>query len=563
MRKEEKITYSLIAAILGVVFLLAYLIVPSPKQVSFSPIEVNLNGSCSLDSIKNLWESVFLENSEGITIFLGENRSCIGSVAYKIKNNTEIFLISVLKKDGISGIVSANHGIANESHIQNITPNIPELREITLEKYFQPQVFSLRELTLNYFKLENESKKMFKETNLSINNTLEEVIAQEFGMIITEKAYLSSKAKVSIIIFTNSSLERERIYFEQTNTTCTQNWTEQSRGCTNETQIISYSDSNNCNNLTGIPSNKTIKCDSDNNGIIGNIANITKRNINDLKIKINDSELNLSKNYTGELEVEIFDNSTKLIDFDWEFVEALDLTEIVLEKSNSTVPSLIINGLNVTKRVYLTKANHSTFCIKDSIISNISEISNNCSSSGETPVTCPGTNSRFACTLINSNTTYAITGLRHSGIKGIILQQISCTSSWNCTNWTSCTNNIKTRVCLDANSCGTLVGKPNETQTCTVTPTCTSSWNCTNWTECTSEGTQARTCSDSNRCTTPTSSPPPTNSTCTYKTTTTNVIVIIIVILIILIITVGVIIFLLMNKKEETNFYAPKPTYYH
>lgn len=46
-----------------------------------------------------------------------------------------------------------------------------------------------------------------------------------------------------------------------------------------------------------------------------------------------------------------------------------------------------------------------------------------------------------------------------------------CTENWQCSSWSSCTNNQQTRTCTDLNNCGTTNNKPIETQSCTPQPT--------------------------------------------------------------------------------------------
>ncbi len=42
----------------------------------------------------------------------------------------------------------------------------------------------------------------------------------------------------------------------------------------------------------------------------------------------------------------------------------------------------------------------------------------------------------------------------------------SCLENWNCTTWTECINNTKTRNCIDLNNCDTTEDKPATTQDC-------------------------------------------------------------------------------------------------
>jgi len=47
----------------------------------------------------------------------------------------------------------------------------------------------------------------------------------------------------------------------------------------------------------------------------------------------------------------------------------------------------------------------------------------------------------------------------------------NCSASWSCTAWTDCLNKKHTRTCTDWNGCGSLVGKPIETESCGLAPT--------------------------------------------------------------------------------------------
>lgn len=44
----------------------------------------------------------------------------------------------------------------------------------------------------------------------------------------------------------------------------------------------------------------------------------------------------------------------------------------------------------------------------------------------------------------------------------------TCTPSWNCDSWSSCTNGKQSRTCTDVNNCGTYSGKPATSQICSV-----------------------------------------------------------------------------------------------
>ena len=95
-------------------------------------------------------------------------------------------------------------------------------------------------------------------------------------------------------------------------------------------------------------------------------------------------------------------------------------------------------------------------------------------------------------------------------------QTQACVSNWTCVNWSVCSNGTQTRTCGDSNSCGNSTGKPAETQTCA--PPCTSDWKCADWNpaKCPKDGKQTRTCSDANACGDSTGKPSE-SLTCEYK----------------------------------------------
>ncbi len=41
-----------------------------------------------------------------------------------------------------------------------------------------------------------------------------------------------------------------------------------------------------------------------------------------------------------------------------------------------------------------------------------------------------------------------------------------CTTNWDCTSWSECISGQQTRTCTDLNNCGTIAGKPSESQVC-------------------------------------------------------------------------------------------------
>lgn len=87
----------------------------------------------------------------------------------------------------------------------------------------------------------------------------------------------------------------------------------------------------------------------------------------------------------------------------------------------------------------------------------------------------------------------------------------ACVESWSCGTWSACSNNTQTRSCIDANVCGTTNSRPPLSQSCTITPnptptptptpnpTCLEYWTCTTWSVC-SNDQKTRVCNDANAC---------------------------------------------------------------
>lgn len=82
----------------------------------------------------------------------------------------------------------------------------------------------------------------------------------------------------------------------------------------------------------------------------------------------------------------------------------------------------------------------------------------------------------------------------------------SCSPNWvNSTG--TCTNGTQSVTWSDSNYCNVTTGQPATTnQSCTASSACVTSWSCTDWspTVCASDnGTQTRTCTDTNGCSSP------------------------------------------------------------
>lgn len=98
------------------------------------------------------------------------------------------------------------------------------------------------------------------------------------------------------------------------------------------------------------------------------------------------------------------------------------------------------------------------------------------------------------------------------------IEEEGCVETWQCTEWSACSNNQQTRTCSDSSTCGTDVNKPLEQQSCIQNVTCVEDWTCIDWSDC-SDKIHIRICVDNNNCGTEISKPqlqtPCGNETCT------------------------------------------------
>ena len=278
--------------------------------------------------------------------------------------------------------------------------------------------------------------------------------------------------------------------------------------------------------------------DNDNDGIpdaedmlLGNSSNINTSTINPI-IEI-DNSTNLSKKFSDTRLVKIKNNNKTLVEFEYNFSkDVLDLSNISVDiQVNSTNGMTIISlkGMPIvgTKTVYVDNLNNlTTLCIKDAKITSISQVSSSCNGANEYGIKCPGTanNDKYNCTFADeTNSTFKIAGLTHSGVQqqsycgdGIVSSGESCSNcpadagscpstdggsgggssssgggsgggggggaflvcnqDWQCSQWTTCVNDLQTRQCdfvkvpqhTQDSQCPTPDNPPTTSQTCEI-----------------------------------------------------------------------------------------------
>lgn len=82
------------------------------------------------------------------------------------------------------------------------------------------------------------------------------------------------------------------------------------------------------------------------------------------------------------------------------------------------------------------------------------------------------------------------------GGSGGIFYKRDCSEQWSCSKWYSCINGTQARTCVDTNNCRTNKNKPSETRVC---GSCVEDWQCGDWTPCVNNR-QTKVCFDKNEC---------------------------------------------------------------
>ncbi len=220
--------------------------------------------------------------------------------------------------------------------------------------------------------------------------------------------------------------------------------------------------------------------------ILGDLDNL-ESNVENTEFKIGD-DADLNKVINGTQEVALtfkeYDTTTgiatekELLTFDFTFASntKLDLGNVTVktQEEDATTGSVIINGIDLssqseTKTVYINNVDSTktSVCVKDAEIASITEISSGCNGANEVKLPCSASgtsrtvgSNTYTCTIVGDR--YKVEGLSHSGV-----QENSCTASWSCDSWNTCSGSSQTCTAwTDANSCGETYSGVN-TQSCT------------------------------------------------------------------------------------------------
>lgn len=348
-------------------------------------------------------------------------------------------------------------------------------------------------------------------------------------------------------------------YGEYVTPPCVEVWTNTTSACQSNDKITLTFTETAC----GKPSRtETIDCDYNERGVIGQSSEVEREGIDSLSIKVDGATLSDSADYSSrtKAKIEIFDGSDKLVEFNWSFAdESLNLRNVEVQKEGSSndYGYLIVNGVEAKKTFRVSKKGTSNdLCIVNEEVSGPNEISSDCDNSGETFIHCPGTKSGYTCSI--DDDVFVVTGLTHSGVEEMseLGSGGSCTPSWDCTAWSSCTSGTQTRTCTDSESCGTTSGKPATSQSCTITPGCTPNWDCTEWSN-SEESCGERVCTDLKSCGTTSGKPDESKSCPIIEPPKTWIIWLIIGILVLLAIIVIVTIMVVLARSKKHHQMGP------
>jgi len=556
--KKSKIDWKIAVAPFILALILLALLSQNSGITGDAVFTPSIPSDCSDSEIKETWDSIFKESSSGITILStgAIQGGCAEYAAFKNISKEMYILTGDSNNEGF-GFISGLYGNFSNIYINDVIDSTTST-EVRLVADFgaennassRANISSETEASNIYSSIFNYTPPMW--TFYSQIGTPPKGPIYLSGNTTNETGGLTER---SFSIWTNISLAG--LFYEGTTLICVPFWNPVNASCTSEeTMAVWYNDTNACQSPTDQPSNTTVGCDFNKNGIIGDHEDVDVTEVS-LEVKISNSTLNTSENYTGTKLVEFIDGNKTLIELDWNFATPLDFNIISIEKQSSSSEEgyVIVDGLEINKTLFVDQVSGSgQVCVKDVAGISRGNFSLNCTFQNEVLLNCPGSNGTYSCSIEGGR--LKITGLTNSGALELP-QGAGCTPSWNCTWAGVCLNGIESGLCVDNNFCGTEFGKPAETRSCVE---CVPDWLCTAWgpADCKSDEQQTRSCTDQSSCGVTTGKPLesrdcPTPEEPPIKTST-------IILIVIALLVIGVIVAMIMyflNKKAEEKGPAP------
>jgi hypothetical protein len=178
-----------------------------------------------------------------------------------------------------------------------------------------------------------------------------------------------------------------------------------------------------------------------------------------LSISIGDNTTSESF-YNNEYEIDFYDNNELLINFSHNFTQGtLDLSKVRIIKDDDVLIVNFSNQVQGTKTLFIDDNNFDKFCVKDAVISTISEISDNCDGANEYDFSaCLGSSlSLNGISCVDLGDRLKVSNLSHSALRGTPVV-VSSSSSSSGSSWSS------------RNKCGNGICQDYRDENCTTCP---------------------------------------------------------------------------------------------
>ncbi|MBX4196127.1 hypothetical protein KW805_00890 [Candidatus Pacearchaeota archaeon] len=502
---------------------------------------------CSLANIQTVWDTLFKESSSGIVAFNASivSGKCSDYMAYKIVGEKTYVLLGS-EPAGTPRILYGFYGDAMANYT-DILKNVTSISNKSLVWGMSLDgMMKRRSAAITSTDADTEFNVVYKQTpgswSLYQGSTTLAYIFKYNEISSTKNQTVSASVDANYTYHTLSITEESL---------CTPSWVQLNTSCrSDETLIAWYNDTSSCSMQTGKPANVTLDCDYNNDSMIGNTTAI-QGNVN-LSMYVNGALFSFSSSQQGTKLIELRDGLIPRVLWNYSFSTPLNLRSVTIKKQTSGARGyVIVNGISAQKIIVVDKLNASSqnVCIKNKEISNISEVSSDCSKSDETKVSCPGTSSPYSCTIING--TFVVSGLSNSAVEEYFDSQIpvGCRVNWTCSPWAPCIDGTQKRACVDKSSCGTNISRPAEQQACSAA--CVPEYtNCEQWPDiCPASGKKTRLCIDAKNCGGPSKEE---TQDCQYKNVKRTQIIISILVGAAAI-TGGLVIYLMTRKGVETQ----------
>jgi len=510
MKKE--ITSTILALVLGALILIAFATLPSPQNrsvmtgnVIFTP---TMPADCSVASIRAVWDSTF--KFPGVLlpwkrwpdkVIVGEetDTTCKEFFAYKI-DSTEPSQMWIMRgwddptKSPRKQMIFIK-GKFNQAYIDQIKvlQNFPVNNYIELDLSY-PNVFDktngrpAREI-LNGLDLQD-----ITTARKSFNDRYK--IHKPFGTMLPTLRFYKTRPlqlisdKEWVFGFTNIEDEKQSQgkvsgvkylnYYSYTEDQCIATASEEplQTDCQeDDTRTLYYTFENpSCAEaIRDLYPNVTEYCDYDSDGIIGEITDIDSL------------DLTLTMDIASDPKIIIKSGTKSIVEFTKDVSNPVNFRNVYIEKQLSTdiAGYTFVKGLKTSKTIIVDKiATSKKLCIKDAEITDLSTVSDDCSASDETIITCPTTSGSYPCTIVGN--TFVVSGLTNSAVLQFPDSNDTggCDEDWVCTAWSNIASECGTRDCTcdcsDSTDCS---GSNLETKSCT-TAGCQYDSDCSSTKEC-------------------------------------------------------------------------------